>query len=334
MAHHILYPVHLVRTPSEDEDTQGPGGLSLAAGDGVSFDTTRTGTGVSLTISAPGSGGTASNTVVAETSYGLSTSAGTASEYARGDHSHGSPALPTPAAIGAAPAAHLHTIVEVTGLATALAGKESTISSGTTAQYWRGDKSWQTLPKYADISSYRQAGTSPLEIWYVANAGNGTAMTTGAPGAGVLRALPFVAPARGGTLDRIAFNVTTPVAGNARLGLYTNGSDSVIYPNSLVFDSGDIATGTGGAIAASCSVNLTPGALYWVVHIGNVAAGLRCLAVGGTSALLGSPPGLGGAFNAGIAVTMTYGALPSSFPGGGATFSAAPIPALAFRFSA
>src|SRR5699024_9100893 len=31
----------------------------------------------------------------------------------------------------------------------ALAGKEPTITAGTTAQYWRGDKSWQTLHKAA-----------------------------------------------------------------------------------------------------------------------------------------------------------------------------------------
>jgi hypothetical protein len=33
----------------------------------------------------------------------------------------------------------------ITGLSTALSGKEPTITAGTTAQYWRGDKSWQTL---------------------------------------------------------------------------------------------------------------------------------------------------------------------------------------------
>lgn len=32
---------------------------------------------------------------------------------------------------------------------TALATKEPTITAGTTAQYWRGDKSWQTLDKTA-----------------------------------------------------------------------------------------------------------------------------------------------------------------------------------------
>lgn len=38
------------------------------------------------------------------------------------------------------------TLSAQTDLATALSGKEPTITVGTTAQYWRGDKSWQTLP--------------------------------------------------------------------------------------------------------------------------------------------------------------------------------------------
>jgi hypothetical protein len=36
-----------------------------------------------------------------------------------------------------------------TTITTALSGKEPTITSGTTSQYWRGDKSWQTLDKSA-----------------------------------------------------------------------------------------------------------------------------------------------------------------------------------------
>jgi hypothetical protein len=46
------------------------------------------------------------------------------------------------------PSAHTHTIANVTGLQTALDGKEPTIAAGTTAQYWRGDKTFQTLPIY------------------------------------------------------------------------------------------------------------------------------------------------------------------------------------------
>lgn len=45
-------------------------------------------------VQVPG-GGTPSGTVVAETSYGQASSAGSASAYARGDHTHGTPDLPT-----------------------------------------------------------------------------------------------------------------------------------------------------------------------------------------------------------------------------------------------
>jgi hypothetical protein len=43
----------------------------------------------------------------------------------------------------------LTTIATNAALASGLAGKEPSIASGTTAQYWRGDKSWQTLNKAA-----------------------------------------------------------------------------------------------------------------------------------------------------------------------------------------
>lgn len=48
-----------------------------------------------------------------------------------------------------AEAAHTHAQSDITGLAASLAGKEASIAAGTTAQYWRGDKSWQTLDKTA-----------------------------------------------------------------------------------------------------------------------------------------------------------------------------------------
>lgn len=48
-----------------------------------------------------GGGGTASATVVTETSFGQASSAGSASTFARGDHTHGTPAMPTAADVGA-----------------------------------------------------------------------------------------------------------------------------------------------------------------------------------------------------------------------------------------
>ena len=47
------------------------------------------------------------------------------------------------------PSAHTHTIAEIDNLQNTLDGKEQKISTGTTSQYWRGDKTWQTLDKNA-----------------------------------------------------------------------------------------------------------------------------------------------------------------------------------------
>lgn len=48
-----------------------------------------------------------------------------------------------------AAASHTHAQSDVTGLVSDLAAKEAAIAAGTTGQYWRGDKSWQTLDKTA-----------------------------------------------------------------------------------------------------------------------------------------------------------------------------------------
>lgn len=61
-----------------------------------------------------GGGGTPSSTVTAETSYGQASSAGVATAYSRGDHTHGTPALPTAAAIGAAATSHAHSGADIT----------------------------------------------------------------------------------------------------------------------------------------------------------------------------------------------------------------------------
>lgn len=47
------------------------------------------------------------------------------------------------------PSLHTHTIADVDNLQNTLDGKEPIISTGNTSQYWRGDKTWQTLDKNA-----------------------------------------------------------------------------------------------------------------------------------------------------------------------------------------
>lgn len=47
------------------------------------------------------------------------------------------------------PSTHSHAQSDITGLTASLAAKENSIAAGTTAQYYRGDKTWQTLDKAA-----------------------------------------------------------------------------------------------------------------------------------------------------------------------------------------
>lgn len=181
--------------------------------------------------------------------------------------------------------------------------------------------------------AFRHAGGSGLEVWYLAGASNGLALATATMTANVLRAFPFVAPARGGTLDRLGFNVTTLLAGNSRIGLYASVSESNLYPSALLEDSGSISTATTGVKSYTINRALKPGRLYYLAHVCDVAVVLRGFAVGGVSSVLGISNALGTTPNLGVSVAHTYGALPATFTAGGAMITAVPLPALGYRFS-
>jgi hypothetical protein len=79
--------------------------LVIAAGSGVTLSTTTTAGVATTTIAASGGGGgggTPATTVVSATSYGQSPAVGVGTDYARADHSHGSPALGTSASTACA----------------------------------------------------------------------------------------------------------------------------------------------------------------------------------------------------------------------------------------
>jgi len=83
---------------------------------------------------AGGGSGTPSATVVAETAYAQASTAGTATAYSRGDHTHGTPALPTPADIGATPTTRaINTTSPVTGGGDLSADRTIAVTVGTTA---------------------------------------------------------------------------------------------------------------------------------------------------------------------------------------------------------
>lgn len=74
----------------------------LKAGTNVTITDTEVGGVLEVTIAASGGGGgggTPSSTVVSETTPGLSPVVGVSTDYARGDHSHGSPPIPAHTAL-------------------------------------------------------------------------------------------------------------------------------------------------------------------------------------------------------------------------------------------
>lgn len=191
------------------------------------------------------------------------------------------------------------------------------------------------IPGGRGVDSFRHTGGSGLEVWYIANCTSSNAPTTGAPTANVLRAMPFIAPARGGVLDRLGYNITGSVAGNTRVGLYQSLDDATIYPGALLFDSGSIANSAAvkTATLTAAQGTLFPGRLYWIAIVGDAAPTIRSLQIASCGHLLGADNTFGTPLNAGISVAHAYAALPATFTAGGAMITAVPIPALYYRFA-
>jgi hypothetical protein len=76
--------------------------LKIVAGTNVTLTTSTSGNVATTTIAASSGGGTPATTVVSATTYGQSPVVGTGTDYARSDHSHGSPALGTSASTACA----------------------------------------------------------------------------------------------------------------------------------------------------------------------------------------------------------------------------------------
>lgn len=206
---------------------------------------------------------------------------------------------------------------------------EAPISSGTTEQYWRGDKTWQNLPSTIGVDTYRKVGTSLYEAWYSSSC-TGASLTSSALVKNRLYALPFIVPVPV-TLDRIAINVTTLYSGNARLGIYDNDN---CYPTNLILDAGIVSTSTTGVKSITINTTLSTG-LKWLVLVSSGTATIRCFAFGGIVPLLGFGPTLGITEQVGVYVTYSYSELPSVFPTNSPTpIIAVPIPAIFVRLSA
>ena len=95
--------IHSLYVPSDLTSVAGQTQLLLAAGQNVTLTKTtdpQTHQQV-MTVAATGGGGTPATSVTSETTYGISPAVGASTNYARQDHTHGSPTAPTAASVGA-----------------------------------------------------------------------------------------------------------------------------------------------------------------------------------------------------------------------------------------
>ncbi len=209
---------------------------------------------------------------------------------------------------------------------------------GGTTQFLRGDAAW-AVPAGGggsankEWSYFRNVGVTPFESWYVAAQISVVSVTVGSPTANNMRAVPFMS-GRGGTLDRIGIEVTTAVAGNIRIGIYDNTSDTYLYPNNLLVDSGDINTSTTGMKTAIINPTLNPNSLYWFVILNDAAPALRYITGGGCAMLLGVGPIINSTMYGHLMVSQIFGALPATFTTGGGPTATGTAPAISCRYSA
>ena len=140
----------------------------------------------------------------------------------------------------------------------------------------------QTLIGLSDISSFRKAGITGLEVWYSSSLISSQANTALTLARDTIVFVPFTV-SKSITLDRIALNVTG--AGDAssvgRCGIYNS---SNILPTTLIVDSGSFLVNDTGIKSTVIDITLVAGQLYWLCfnHNSSSSVNIRAFASSAT----------------------------------------------------
>jgi len=218
----------------------------------------------------------------------------------------------------------------------------SNISTSATADYvpkakpsGKIDYTWL---EEASIDDFAKAGTTNYTAWYAAGLMTGVTLTTFTMTANRLYAMPLVSPRRGSTISDIEIYVTTgAVSTSAIMGLYTNGGEADLYPNTLVASaSAELDTTTNSQKRTwNIEYTLNPGQLYWLAVVSNGAPVIRGLSTNQAHYILGTASSANTTWTTHLYATHTYNSsLPSTFPTAGATAGTGAAPGLFYDFSA
>jgi hypothetical protein len=132
------------------------------------------------------------------------------------------------------------------------------------------------------------------------------------PGAGAsaiaINTIYYQPIAISGTINRIGIEVTTGVAGAARLGLYSNNNG---IPGTLILDAGTVDVTSIALVEATISDMVLRGEWMWMALVSNAAATCRTGAIGLSMVAGSSTPSAG---VRGYSGTFAYAALPTAAP--------------------
>jgi hypothetical protein len=148
---------------------------------------------------------------------------------------------------------------------------------------------------YLDIEDYQQTTGANPDQCYIANCRTGVALATLTLTANRTYWIPFVAPARGGTLEDVRLQITTAAAGqNIRIALYNCVSDgsgkpltSDFRPSGSAIVSATQSTASTGTFVFSFARALTAGRLYWYCLMSSGAPAIRAVSTNETDMGLG-----------------------------------------------
>ncbi len=131
--------------------------------------------------------------------------------------------------------------------------------------------------------------------------------------ANYILAMPFATGPDGILANAISINVTTAVAGNARLGIYQSSAAAPYLPTSLLADFGTVLTGTTGtksiAFTAVRYTGAVPSHLIWLAVLANAGPTVKGYTQVSTHLGVANDDTL----RCGVNMPQTYGVLPASF---------------------
>lgn len=152
-----------------------------------------------------------------------------------------------------------------TATQTALDGKEPTISAGTTSQYWRGDKTWQTLPTpiYLEVVRAGAAVPSPSGTTRFMTEGfaglNTTLITTICPQKNFTTFRVFISsaqPASGNlVVRRIFYNVAGTVQATQELIIPANSAAGIYTFSGTAYDASALVGSYGFTLVNNSNAN-------------------------------------------------------------------------------